>query len=78
MIKVKVKLKTVRQVKDFSNMATQCPFTIELMYGFIAADAKSVMEILKLPLVNEVTCIIHTTKEKGSKFLQSIAGMVNA
>ena len=48
MTRVKIRLGTINDVKDFVNAVTLCDYDVDLVSGRYAIDAKSIMGIFSL------------------------------
>lgn len=60
MTRVKIRLGTISDVKDFVNAVTLCDYDVDLVSGRYAIDAKSIMGIFSLDLSRPVDMLIHT------------------
>ncbi len=60
MTRVKIRLGTINDVKDFVNAVTLCDYDVDLVSGRYAIDAKSIMGIFSLDLSRPVDMLIHT------------------
>ncbi len=56
----KIKLSTIEDVREFVNVVTSCPFEIDLASGRYIVDAKSIMGIFSLDLLNPIDLTAHT------------------
>ena len=72
MVEVKVLINTIEKVKDFSNICSKQSFDIDLISGRYVVDAKSIMGIFSLNLVDIMTLRIHTDSDKAKSFIDSI------
>ena len=50
MKEVKIKLSSVQDAKDFVNLAGRCDFDIDLYYGHMMIDGKSLIGVLSMDL----------------------------
>ncbi len=60
MKKVKIKLSTIDDVKNFVNKVTGCSFDVDLISGRYAIDAKSIMGIFSLDLSKPIEAVGYT------------------
>lgn len=70
MAKVKVKLVSIDDVKDFVKKANDFPYDIDVSLGKYIVDAKSIMGIFSLDLSRELEVIVNSD---SSDFIESIA-----
>lgn len=59
MTKTTVSLQAINDVKEFVNIVMRYDFDIDLVSGRYAVDAKSIMGIFSLDLLNPVEMTIH-------------------
>ena len=57
---VNIKLSTIEDVRRFVNAATKCDAEIDLESGRYIVDAKSIMGIFSLDLLNPIKMIVHS------------------
>ena len=72
MVEVKVLINTIEKVKDFSNICSKQSFDIDLISERYVVDAKSIMAIFSLNLVDTMTLRIHTDSDKAKSFIDDI------
>ena len=65
MKKAKIKLSTIEDVRDFVNAASKYTYEIDL-----SSDAKSIMGIFSLDLMNPIELTVHSDEPEG--FLNEI------
>ncbi|MBO4243402.1 MAG: HPr family phosphocarrier protein [Clostridiales bacterium] len=70
MIKIKIRLMTINDVKDFVTAANYCPADIDLISGRYTVDAKSLMGIFSIVPAECLDCQIYT--DSCDEFLDSI------
>lgn len=75
-VKVKVLINTIDKVKKFAELAGKHNFDIDLATGRYVVDAKSIMGIFSLNLIEEMDCIIYTNEEDAQKFINTIDTMI--
>ena len=63
MKKIMIKLTTIADIRDLVNIANLTDVDMDLASGRYIVDAKSIMGIFSLDLVNQIELIIHTDKE---------------
>ena len=71
MTKIKIRLMTINDVKDFVNIVMKYEFDIDLVSGRYAVDAKSIMGIFSLDLSKPIELNAHT--DDADKFMADIA-----
>lgn len=76
MEKVRVKLGTIDNVKEFNNAATSQSFDIDIVSGRYVIDAKSIMGIFSIDLTKVLEVNIHAGKEEAEDFLKAIDKMI--
>lgn len=72
MIKKKIHLEGIQDVKKFVNTAGRYEFEVDLQSGRYAVDAKSIMGIFSLDLTKEIQMEIHGEGETVDEFLKEI------
>lgn len=58
-----IKLATIQDIRDFIEIVTRYTFEIDLSCGRYVVDAKSIMGIFSLDLMNAITLTAHTDDE---------------
>ncbi len=56
----KIKLSSIQDVREFVDIVTRCDVEIDLSSGRYVVDAKSIMGIFSLDLLNEITLTAHS------------------
>lgn len=56
----KIRLSSIRDVRDFVEIVTRYDMEIDLSSGRYVVDAKSIMGIFSLDLMNEITLTAHS------------------
>ncbi|MBR7164781.1 MAG: HPr family phosphocarrier protein [Clostridia bacterium] len=69
-----IKLSTIEDVRNFVNAVTACDFDVDLASGRYLVDAKSIMGIFSLDLMNPIRMTIHS--DNCAAFEEKIAGYV--
>ena len=69
-----IKLSTIEDVRNFVNAVTACDFDVDLASGRYLVDAKSIMGIFSLDLMNPIRMTIHS--DSCEEFEKKIAGYV--
>lgn len=69
-----IKLSTIEEVRMFVNEVSRCDYEIDLKSGRYVVDAKSIMGIFSLDLMNKIEVTVHT--EDCSDLLKAIAEVV--
>lgn len=69
-----IRLSTIEDVRSFVNAVTACEFDVDLASGRYLVDAKSIMGIFSLDLMNPIRMTVHTDEcedfeKKVEKFL---------
>lgn len=59
----KIRLSTIADVRDFVNIANRTDCDIDLISGRYVVDAKSIMGIFSLDLMNSIELIAQTDNE---------------
>ena len=70
----KIKLNTIEDVRNFVNTVTACDFDVDLASGRYVVDAKSIMGIFSLDLLNPITLTVHT--DECEAFEKKIEGIL--
>ncbi len=70
MVKAKISLPAINDVKEFVNLVTLCPNDVDLVSGRYAVDAKSIMGIFSLDLSKPIEVQVHA--DDATEFLASI------
>ena len=60
MCEVTIKLATIEDVRNFVNAVTACEYDVDLASGRYIVDAKSIMGIFSLDLLNPIRMTIHS------------------
>ncbi len=55
----KIKFNAVDDVKEFVQAASECEFDVDIKYGSVLIDAKSLMGVIGLDLGKELTVNCH-------------------
>ena len=55
-----IKLSTIENVKDFVNIVSKYDYEIDLKSGRYVVDAKSIMGIFSLDLMNKIEVSVHS------------------
>ena len=69
-----IKLSTIEEVRNFVNEVTKCEYEIDLKSGRYLVDAKSIMGIFSLDLLNKIEVTAHT--DDCSKLIASLGSIV--
>lgn len=67
-----VLLRSVADVKDFVTVASKYAFDVDLISGRYVVDAKSIMGIFSLDLLNPMTLHIHAEDATAHTFMEDI------
>lgn len=71
-----VKLGTIDSVKKFNYMATRQNFDIDIVSGRYNVDAKSLMGIFSLNLMEPIKVVLHTDdKEKIAEIEKAVSNL---
>ncbi|MBR2634475.1 MAG: HPr family phosphocarrier protein [Clostridia bacterium] len=54
-----IKLSTIEDVRNFVNAVTSCEYDVDLASGRYVVDAKSIMGIFSLDLMNPIQMTVH-------------------
>ncbi len=57
---LKIKLSTIEDIRTFVNLVTACDFEVDLASGRYIVDAKSIMGIFSLDLMNPIQMTVHS------------------
>ena len=68
--------KTIVDVKNFVNIVNKYDFDIDLISDRYVVDAKSIMGIFSLDLMNPITLTAHSTDENCEKLMESIKAYI--
>lgn len=74
--KVKILINTIDKVKNFANICSKQVFDIDLVSGRYIVDAKSIMGIFSLNLVEPMDCVIYATIDDAQEFINTIDTMI--
>lgn len=78
MRKVKIKLYGVEEVKKLVNTITEYDYEFDLTSGRYIIDAKSMIGIFSLDLVNPLTLVIHCDDEEVvQEILQRLSAFID-
>lgn len=66
MIKLKVKLDKIQDIKDFVEQATMLDCDLDLVRDRYVIDAKSIMALFTLDLSKPVDLVIHSDEEAAA------------
>jgi len=70
MKELQIKLSTIEDVRNFVNAVSTCEFDVDLASGRYVVDAKSIMGIFSLDLLNPIEMTIHS--DDCEEFLKKI------
>ncbi len=70
----KIKLSTIENVKYFVNIVSKYDYEIDLKSGRYVVDAKSIMGIFSLDLMNEIEVTAHS--ENCEALISELASMI--
>ncbi|HBA64453.1 MAG TPA: phosphocarrier protein HPr [Lachnospiraceae bacterium] len=73
MAQTKIQLNAIEDVKELVNAAEKCDFDIDLSYGRIIVDAKSLLGILSLGIRKTVVVRCHGENEEMNHTLRKFA-----
>lgn len=74
MTTVKIRLTTIADIRDFVNLVTACENEVDLASGRYVVDAKSIMGIFSLDLMQPLTMTVHS--DDCGDFLQKISRFI--
>lgn len=57
---VKININTINDVKNFVSIVSRCDYDVDIVSGRYAIDAKSIMGIFSLDLMNKILLTAHT------------------
>ena len=69
-----IRLSTIEDVRRFVNAATKCDSEIDLVSGRYIVDAKSIMGIFSLDLMNPIKMIVHS--DDCSELFEAISDFI--
>lgn len=72
MKKMKIKLGSIADVKEFVALTNSCSFESDLVSGRYAVDAKSIMGIFSLDLAKPLEFIVHDDSAKADELLDAV------
>ena len=72
----KIRLTSIEAVRDFVEVVRQFDGDIDLSSGRYVVDAKSIMGIFSLDLINPITLTAHSTHENCEKLMESIKAYI--
>jgi len=55
-----IRLSTIEDVRNFVNAVTRCEYDVDLASGRYIVDAKSIMGIFSLDLMNPIRMTVHS------------------
>ena len=65
-----IKLQTIEDVRNFVNAVTSCEYDVDLASGRYIVDAKSIMGIFSLDLLQPIRMTVHA--DECEKFLNQV------
>ncbi len=65
-----IRLSTIEDVRNFVNAVTLCEYDVDLASGRYVVDAKSIMGIFSLDLMNPIQMTVHS--DDCEKFLATV------
>ena len=71
MTDIKIQLTTIADIRDFVNLVTACEYDVDLASGRYVVDAKSIMGIFSLDLMQPLTMTVHS--DDCGDFLKKIS-----
>mgnify|MGYP002515112711 CR=1 FL=1 len=72
----KIRLTSIEAVRDFVEVVRQFDGDIDLSSGRYVVDAKSIMGIFSLDLMNPITLTAHSTDENCEKLMESVKAYI--
>ena len=72
----KIRLTSIEAVRDIVEVVRQYDGDIDLSSGRYVVDAKSIMGIFSLDLMNPITLTAHSTDENCEKLMESIKAYI--
>ena len=73
-MKTKIQLSTINDVKNFVSTVSKYDFDVDLISGRYAIDAKSIMGIFSLDLLNKIEVTVHA--ENCDELMKELAPMI--
>lgn len=73
---IKIRLTSIEAVRDFVEVVRQFDGDIDLSSGRYVVDAKSIMGIFSLDLMNPITLTAYSTDENCDKLIESVKAYV--
>ena len=73
---IQILLEMASQVKKFVNIVQSYSFEIDLRSDRYVVDAKSVLGIFSLDLMNPITLTAHSTDENCEKLMESVKAYI--
>lgn len=70
MVEIKILLSSIEDVKEFTALANNYPFELDLVTGRYAVDAKSIMGIFSLDLTKPLTLRVRGNDAECKEFLE--------
>ncbi len=71
MKETKIKLTSVKDIREFVNAVILVDYDVDLVQGRYTIDAKSIMGIFSLDLIAPITLVAHTNNAEA--FFESIS-----
>ena len=65
-----IRLSTIEDVRNFVNAVTRCEYEVDLASGRYIVDAKSIMGIFSLDLMNPIHMTVHA--DECDAFLKTV------
>ena len=72
MLKCKVSLNSIDEVKEFVTYTNASKFDIDLISGRYVVDAKSIMGIFSLDLTKQLEMMVHAEESEAADFLDDV------
>lgn len=69
-----IRLSTIEDVRNFVNAVTACEYDVDLASGRYIVDAKSIMGIFSLDLMNPIRMTVHS--DECEAFEKSVAKFI--
>lgn len=73
MVKLRIKLATVEEAKEFNSIAEKQNFDIDITCGRQIVDAKSIMGVLSIDLTKDIWVVIHAEEPESRDYLEKIS-----
>ena len=73
---VKIRLTSIEDVRDFVEVVRQFEGDIDLSSGRYVVDAKSIMGIFSLDLMNPITLTAYSTDENCDKLIENLKAYI--